>query len=142
VSRKEMTMAHEARSDYRVLAQGVQVFYRCERATASEQDYLMGLAADMSLGGIFVAAQHPPRPGTVVRLHLYAGSDNDYLTPLTAKAVVRWRRPWGRQRGMGIQFLEFDGLGKRGLESWMESLLRTDVQPAMHPARTLTAAVA
>ena len=120
-------MAYEARSDYRVLAQGVQVFYRCERATATEQRYLLGLAEDMSLGGLFVATQQPPPQGTVVRLHLYAADDNEYLAPLTAKAVVRWRRPWGRERGMGIKFLEFDGLGERRLESWIESLLQTDM---------------
>jgi c-di-GMP-binding flagellar brake protein YcgR len=137
-----MTMAYEARTDYRVLAQGVQVFYRCERATATEQRYLLGLAEDISLGGVFVAAQYPPRPGTVVRLHLYAGNDNEYLAPLTAKAVVRWRRPWGKERGMGIQFLELDGLGERRLESWMDGLLEADMQSGARPSTPLPTAVA
>jgi hypothetical protein len=122
-------MAYEARSNYRVLAQGVQAFFRCERPTAAEERYLIGLAEDISLGGLFVSAEHPPRPGTVVHLHLYAENDNDYLAPLTAKAVVRWRRAWGRARGMGIQFLEFEGVGGRHLESWVESLLETDPRP-------------
>lgn len=133
-------MAYEARSDFRVLAQGVQVFYRCERATPPEQRYLLGLAEDVSLGGLFVATQHPPRPGTVVRLHLYTGGDEAHLTPLTARAIVRWRRAWGRQRGMGIQFLDFEGLGERRLESWMDSLLETAV-PSFNSANSTNPAI-
>jgi PilZ domain len=119
-------MAYESRSDYRLLAYGAQVFYRCERATAPEQRYLLALAEDVSMGGLFIGTHYPPRPGTVVRLHLYAGDDHAHLSPLTAKAIVRWRRAWGRQRGMGVQFLEFEGLGARRLESWMETLLAAD----------------
>lgn len=133
-------MAYEARTDFRVLAQGAQVFYRCERATPPEQRYLLGLAEDVSLGGLFVATQHPPRPGTVVRLHLYTGGDEAHLTPLTARAIVRWRRAWGRQRGMGIQFLDFEGLGERRLESWMDSLLETEV-PSFNSANPANSSI-
>jgi hypothetical protein len=125
-------MVPEARSNYRAVAAGAEVYYRCERPTPHEQSYLMGLAENASLGGLFLAVHHPLPPGTVVRLRLYGADDSDHTSPLCAKAIVRWRRFWGRPRGMGLQFLELEGLGARHLDSWLAAVT------AMPPVRIAT----
>ncbi len=115
-------MQSDQRSAYRNLAHGAQVFFRCERSNQSEQRYLKGIADDMSLGGIFVNVRYPPPPGTFLSLHIYRGADQALTSPLYAKAVVRWRRQWGKPRGMGVQFLELEGLGNQRLDHWLAAI--------------------
>jgi hypothetical protein len=115
-------MPRDQRTEYRVLARGAQVFFRCERAAAPAERYLVGVADNVSLGGLFVSVRHPPAPGTVLRLHIYGCTDPDLATPLCATAIVRWRRVWGKPRGMGVQFLALEGLGGRRLETWFAAI--------------------
>jgi hypothetical protein len=128
----------EQRTQYRALAEGAQVFFRCEHAAPQEQRYLAGVADNVSLGGLFVSLRHPPAPGTVLRLHIYAGADPDMAEPLCAKAIVRWRRLWGKPRGMGVQFLELEGLGQRHLENWF-SAVTDPASQVLHPLPAATA---
>jgi PilZ domain len=116
-------MQSDQRAEYRTLAQGAQVFYRCERSSPPEQRYLVGVADNMSLGGLFVTVRHPPATGTILSLHIYSGTDIALTKPLCAKAIVRWRRQWGKPRGMGVQFLELEGLGDRRLEHWLATII-------------------
>jgi PilZ domain len=134
-------MAPENRSDYRTVAQGAEVYYRCERPTPYERSYLIGLAENLSLGGLFVSVRQPPLPGTVVRLRLYGADDRDHTTPLCATALVRWRRLWGKPRGMGLQFLEFEGLGERRLDTWLAAIAAAETVPD-EPSRPSQPAVA
>jgi hypothetical protein len=122
----------DQRSQYRALAEGAQVFFRCEHAAPPEQRYLAGVADNVSLGGLFVAVRHPPAPGTLLRLHIYGCADPDLAEPLCAKAIVRWRRIWGKPRGMGVQFLELEGLGQRRLENWFATVASPDSRAPLH----------
>jgi hypothetical protein len=123
-------------SDYRGLADGALAFYRCERTTHEEQRNLQRLAEINGLGGLFVATEDPPRPGSVVDLHVYCCEDCNMTSPLYARGVVRWRRLWGRQKGMGVELLELDGMGERCLECWLTA---TPVMTAPRPRRLLQA---
>jgi hypothetical protein len=115
-------MSGEKRSEYRIVTPGAGVFYKLEDLPAAEQRYLRGVAEDVSLGGLFVASRHPCRPGSVVKLQLFSPADPRESSPVLARGVVRWRRLWREPRGMGVQFLEFEGLGQRRLESWLDTV--------------------
>lgn len=103
------------------LAVGVRVRYREVSLRRPEREYLKGVAENVSLGGMFIATRRPPAPGAVVSLVFDAG-DRGGAAPVKAKAIVCWRRRWRSPQGMGVRFIEFEGLGERRLENWVEGL--------------------
>jgi hypothetical protein len=110
------------RAAYRSVIPDAGVFFRCEEMPALEHRYLAGVAANLSLGGLFVACRHPPRHGTLIGLQLYSPADPRESSPVKARGIVRWRQLWREPRGMGVQFLDFAGLGHRRLESWLDTI--------------------
>jgi hypothetical protein len=97
------------------LYSGVQV----ERAT---REYLNGIARDLSLGGLFLESRRPLPKGTLVDLDFFTET-NEGQEPVHARAVVRWVRRFFRPRGMGLEFVDVEGLGSTRLEHWIESVL-------------------
>jgi hypothetical protein len=124
----------DSRIDYRTVLPGAGVFYRVEDLPASEQRYLRGIAENVSLGGLFVASRHPCRPGSLLKLQLFSPADPRHGSPVVVRAIVRWRQLWREPRGMGVQFVEFEGLGQRRLESWLETITAPGAEPAARPA--------
>ena len=134
-------MSGEQRSEYRIVTPGAGVFYKLEDLPAAEERYLCGVAEDVSLGGLFIASRHPCRPGSVVKLQLFSPADPRESSPVLARGVVRWRRLWREPRGMGVQFLEFEALGQRRLESWLDTIaLPASILPAAAAAEHAAAA--
>jgi hypothetical protein len=128
-------MAHENRAAYRSVVPGAGVFFRCEEVPAPEHRYLAAVAANMSLGGLFVACRHPPRPGTLIGLQLFSPADPRESSAVRARAIVRWRQAWRQPHGMGVQFLDFEGLGHRELRSWLDTItMPLPFQPAVAAA--------
>lgn len=65
------------------------------------------LAADLSLGGMFIATSTPPRAGTKITLTLAIPGD----LPMEVDARVRWIDcKGGAPRGCGVQFEPLDGV--------------------------------
>jgi c-di-GMP-binding flagellar brake protein YcgR len=112
---------------YRRAAAGVRVFYHGEPAERRERAYLEGVAANLSLGGMFLEADEPLPPGALVWLEFQPGvgpgEDPAEELVLRAKAVVRWRQRWRQPHGMGLEFVEFDGVGQHELKEMLERLL-------------------
>jgi PilZ domain len=117
-------MSEDQRQNYRAIIPGAAVFYRVENVPVAEVTYRLGMAENVSLGGVFIGSRHPLRPGTAVRLQLFSPADPDHAPAVHARGVVRWRQLWREPRGMGIQFLEFEGLGARALESWLATIMQ------------------
>lgn len=109
--------------EYRRIAAGVQVVYRGHRLRRTEQFYLSGVADNVSLGGMFVAARHTFKPGTLITLEFHTPRDLEDGPPVRARALVCWRRRWRQPRGMGVRFVDFEGLGQRRLETWLQTVL-------------------
>lgn len=112
---------------FRRAAAGVRVFYRGEPVERREREYLEGVAANLSLGGMFLETDEPLAPGDLVWLEFQPGvapgEDPAAELVLRAKAVVRWRQRWRQPHGMGLEFLEFDGLGQHELDGMLARLL-------------------
>jgi hypothetical protein len=116
-------MQEGRRQDFRSVLPGTELVYRMAPARPEERRYLLGVAENVSLGGMFIAARHPFPPGTLVCLDLYPGAGAGDTQPFSARAVVRWRRLWREPRGMGLQFLDFANLGKRSMTSLLDRVL-------------------
>jgi len=110
------------RREFRRLAAGARVRYQAMSLRRTEREYLKGIAADVSLGGMFIASRHTFPVGTPVTLEFHARAEGG-SAPVRAHAVVCWRRRWLRPRGMGVRFVEFEFLGQRRLESWLDTVL-------------------
>src|SRR5512143_2023283 len=93
------------------------------------RDCLESLTGNVSAGGMYLAAKRTFPPGTLLHLSFVAvgGAEDD--SPVRATAIVRWRRRLFAPRGMGIEFVDFEGLGKRRLEEWLATLF-PDTEPA------------
>lgn len=87
------------------------------------RDYLDQVARNVSLGGLFVDADHPPPVGTLVKLELRLTSGDDEPETILVSGLVRWRQRWSQPRGMGIEFIDFEGLGERDFKEWLETVL-------------------
>lgn len=101
---------------------GVRVHFRELSLRKPEREYLKAVAENVSLGGMFIATSKTLAPGAVVSLVLEVGRGNG-TAPVKAKAVVCWRHRWRHPRGMGVRFIEFEGLGEWRFESWVEGTL-------------------
>ena len=109
-----------SRREYPRAAADVRVSYVEESVTSGTREYLQGLAEDIGIGGMFIATDHPLRKGSVASLEFQTGPDSKSVR---ARAIVRWVRRIGRPKGMGIEFIEVDGLGERELDEWIARLI-------------------
>ena|ERR1700680_408254 len=115
-------MNEDQRRDYRAILPGTEVIYRATPVRPQDRRYLLGVAENLSLGGLFISTRHPFGVGTVVLLDLYPGTGSD-RAPFSARAVVRWRNLWREPRGMGLQFLDFANLAERPVPALLEDAL-------------------
>ncbi|MBV8201383.1 MAG: PilZ domain-containing protein [Acidobacteria bacterium] len=115
-------MEDDRRGDYRSILPGTEVVYRAAPVRPQDRRYLVGVAENLSLGGLFISTRQPFPAGTLVFLDVYPGAGAD-RTPFSARAVVRWRQLWREPRGMGLQFLEFANLAERLLPALLDKAL-------------------
>jgi uncharacterized protein (TIGR02266 family) len=113
------------RREFRRLAAGVRVRYHEMSVRRTEREYLRGISGDVSLGGMFIASRHTFPVGTPIVLEFHARGEGG-SAPVRARAVVCWRRRWLGPRGMGVRFVEFEFLGQRRLESWLDTVLEPE----------------
>lgn len=110
------------RRKYRRVAGGVRVVYSGVQVERATREYLDGIARDLSIGGLFLETRRPLPKGTLVDLDFFVEADARE-EPVHARAVVRWTRRFFRPRGMGLEFIDVEGLGQTRLESWIDSVL-------------------
>lgn len=84
---------------------------RCKRIPAQfevniihKDDYIISLSTDISVDGMFIATSIPLPVGTIHTLCFSIGD----VTEVTVKAKVMWvnNSENGRDRGMGVQFID------------------------------------
>jgi hypothetical protein len=115
-------MENDKRGDYRSILPGTQVVCRAAPVRPQDRHYLVGVAENLSLGGLFLSTRHPLPVGTLVMLDVYPGEGAD-RAPCSARAIVRWRQRWREPRGMGLQFLEFTNLAHRPIPELLDQAL-------------------
>jgi len=115
-------MDDDRRSDYRTILPGTEVIYRAAPVRPQDRRYLLGVAENLSLGGLFIKTRRPFPTGTLVFLDVVPGAGAD-RTPFSACAVVRWRQLFRDPRGMGLQFLELSHLVDRPMATALDGAL-------------------
>src|SRR6202047_5252359 len=115
-------MDEDKRRDYRAILPGTEVIYRATPVRPQDRRYLLGVAENLSLGGLSTPPPHPSGAGTVALLALSPGAGSD-RAPFSARAVVRWRNLWREPRGMGLQFLDFANLAERPVPALLDDAL-------------------
>jgi hypothetical protein len=115
-------MDDDKRIHYRAILPGTEVIYRAAPVRPEDRRYLLGIADNVSLGGLFIATPRPFPVGTLVFLDLYPGGDTA-AKPFSARAVVRWRQIWRGPRGMGLQFFELSNLAERPMPALLDQTL-------------------
>ena len=124
-------MLPEDRRRYPRLKSGVRVLYQGLPASRIEQEYLSGLSGDLSLGGMFLSTDTPFPPGTLLVLAFRTPEMSPEETPVCARALVKWRRRLGSQKGMGISFVEFEGVDRQRLKDWLDNVLSNEPGPGI-----------
>src|SRR5260370_18346135 len=74
------------------------------------------------MGGLFIGSCQPLPSGSVLKVQLFSPADAPDGSAVLARGIGRWRQLWHGPRGMGVQFLDFAGLGQRRLESWLDAI--------------------
>ena len=115
----------------RVVIGGTEVFFRADQVHGFDREYVRGAGEDLSVGGMFVATRSSMPVASLIRLMIFIPFDVAGEPPVTCRAVVRWRGArHGGSRGMGVQFLEFKGLGELRLTAWLDTILAKPVAEA------------
>lgn len=114
---------------YPRLKAGVRVLYEGLLPSRTERQYLSGVAQDLSLGGMFLSSEDPFPPGTLLILEFRTPDMVPEDLPVCARALVRWRRRWGAGKGMGISFVELEGVDRQRLQEWLDSVLGPEASP-------------
>lgn len=82
--------------------------------------YFEGMIENIGLGGMFVEMDHPFSKGNMVTIQFKMVKEG-VEQPVIAKGLVRWTQKWKRPHGMGVDFIEFDGLGKNSFKEWFKN---------------------
>ena len=113
---EEMSKGKENRKYPRV-APRVNFSVMVQHVDKGDRDYFEGLIEDVSHGGMFIEIGHPFPKGSLVVIQFQSKIEKNEK-PVTARGLVRWTRKWKRPHGMGIDFIEFEGLGNTPAEEW------------------------
>lgn len=92
-----------------------------EESSSTEMSrYLKGVAQNLSVQGMFIETSSPLPKGSVLKLEFYPKSlqesEEQEKSFITVRAIVRWKRHFGKPRGMGVEFFEFENLRGRDFE--------------------------
>jgi uncharacterized protein (TIGR02266 family) len=91
------------------------------RVGDEEREYLEAIISNVSLGGMFIETAKPAAPGSVLQITFQLAIE-DQVTTLKARALVRHCRPMNHRPGMGVEFIEFESLGRQTFEYWISKL--------------------
>lgn len=105
---------------YSRVSPGVNFSAMVQPTNKVDREYYEGLIEDVSLGGIFIEIARPFPKGSVVDIKFKSRMKNDDR-PVIAKGLIRWTRKWKKPHGMGIDFIEFNGLGTTPYKEWFKS---------------------
>jgi hypothetical protein len=112
----------EEKRKYRRIATEFQVSFSEEKVSRKARQYLMGVAENCGLGGMFILTDHLFPKGSILKLKFQPKFDTGNPLVIKARAIVRWVQRWHKPSGMGVEFIEFEGLGNYKLAVWLEMI--------------------
>lgn len=116
------------RRKYPRVRTSVRVWFRKEHINGEARDYLLGIAGNCGLGGMFLQTDQLLSMDDIVHLKFEIETAPETLSTIRARTVVRWVRRLISPLGMGLEFIEFEGLGERTLAEWTELLFEESTE--------------
>ncbi|MGB0721447.1 MAG: PilZ domain-containing protein [Gammaproteobacteria bacterium] len=110
---------HAERRAHPRVRSALAIRFRADDVDAITSEYLGGVAANCSFGGIFLETDQLMPKGTIVKLEIQLDDD----PPVQARAVVRRVQRWRKPHGMGVEFVEVEGIGNEPLSDWLGRFL-------------------
>jgi hypothetical protein len=104
---------------YPRVSPGINFSVMVKHTHKRDREYYKGIIEDVSLEGMFIEIDHPFPKDNVVIIKFQSQIEKDEK-PVTAKGLVRWTRKWRRPHGMGIDFIEFEGLEDSPVDEWFK----------------------
>ncbi|MCL2448158.1 MAG: TIGR02266 family protein [Polyangiaceae bacterium] len=125
-------MTQDTRKDRRVKIVSLNVRYK----SATVDEFIEGLALDVSRGGIYIKTSNPFPPGTLLKFEIPLASDH---TVITGVGRVVWKREpaqsaTDRPVGMGVKFIKMDEASRAVVERLTST--RDGAGPEAAAART------
>jgi Tfp pilus assembly protein PilZ len=113
----------ERRKNSRALTDIFVQFFE-EAEDEAQASYHEGIIENYSTGGMYISTDHPFPRGSTILLN-FRLTESHIERPLTVKvrAVVRWVRQITLPRGMGVEFLEVEGVKEAEFKQWLAALL-------------------
>ncbi len=116
-------MLHQEKRTHRIRP-GVAVRFIGKSIDRTTRHYLDGVVENCGLGGMFISTDHPFPKGNLITLDFRVNSESKGSTPVRARGIVRWVQRRTGDRGMGIEFMEFERLGDRVFSDWIKKVLQ------------------
>lgn len=116
-------MSYQRRKTHRIRP-GVAVRFFGEPIDRTKRQYLDGVVENCGLGGMFISTDRPFPKGTLITMDFRIESESKELTPVRARGIVRWVQRRAGDRGVGIEFMEFERLGDRVFSDWIKKVLQ------------------
>ncbi len=115
-------MSEDRRKNYRTTAEVIVQFCEESEDNRDQHDH-KGIVENCSAGGMYISTEHPASRGSIIRLKFSLDSESPPPLPIQARAIVHWVRHVAHSRGMGVEFLEFEGIDARDFKEWITNLL-------------------
>lgn len=106
---------------YPRISSETRIWWRPVDVTVEARNYLVGMAENYSFGGVFLVTDEPLKKRNIIEI-AFTVPDGP---PVTVQAVVQWVRRFRKPSGVGVQFIEFKGVGERDFETLIKSLFDT-----------------
>ena len=116
-------MKAERRQYTRAATEVIVQFFEDSPEKNEQSIHSEGIVENFSAGGMYISTEHPPSRGSSVILKFRIKANPKALLPIQVRAVVRWVRQVTNPKGMGVEFVEFEGIDERDFEEWLSSLL-------------------
>ena len=97
---------------------GVSVDFHMADISGETKKYLTGVAENISIGGMFLSTPKRVRKGSVLLINFSLPDE----APFSASAIVRWTRRFKKPTGLGLEFVEFNGIGDRDFKALMDRI--------------------
>ena len=106
-------MTSERRQDLREMTKMVSVQFFDESEHDRHQRLHKGLVENCSSGGMYISTENPSDRGKVITLKFQPDSAKSLSRlPFEVRATVRWVRQVTKPKGMGVEFLECNGISE------------------------------
>ena len=116
-------MTNEERRMSQRTTMDIVVRFSEDSGEITHRTYQEGIIENYSAGGMYITTDAPLARGKVALLTFRLKSQQNAPLPIQVRVTVRWVRQVSNPRGMGVEFLDFEGIDESDFKTWITNLL-------------------